>query len=92
MECITLGNSSTVPKQIINFLRQFAALFKACFQIKQLETRYTWRKLHCRSLCYLDANRSEGKNAWKLQKMKLNNTPVSIRKSQAPYGYPASEN
>ena len=24
--------------------------------------------------------------------MKLNNTPVSIRKSQAPYGYPASEN
>ena len=23
--------------------------------------------------------------------MKLNNAPVSIRKSQAPYGYPASE-
>ena len=62
MECITLGNSSTAPKQIINFLRQFASFFKACFQIKQLENRYTWRKLHCRSLCYLDANRSEGKN------------------------------
>ena len=33
MECITLENSSTVPKQIINFLRQFAALFKACFKL-----------------------------------------------------------
>ena len=30
-----------VLKQIINFLRQFASFFDACFQIKQLENRYT---------------------------------------------------
>ena len=28
-----------VLKQIINFLRQFASFFEACFQIKQLENR-----------------------------------------------------
>ena len=30
-----------VLKQIINFLGQFASFFEACFQIKQLENRYT---------------------------------------------------